>query len=322
MTTARERERAVEVAGGERRPADAIAPRRRRRASQRVAETIGGSSFLAPNLVLLGLILFLPVFSAIGISLQTTNGFGDAIFVGFDNYARLAADPIFWQSTLNTALFAALVVPLSMGIGLALAVLLNSVLPARGIFRTIIVLPMVISGVATALIGVLMFDQNNGILNKLLRASGLGSTPWQSEGPAAFLSVVFVTLWWRVGFNMIIYLAGLQSVEPELYESARIDGAGAGHQFRYITVPMVGPSTLFLMIMNVIYTFQMFDIVYVLTGGGPGYSTSVLVTYAYQNSFVTRDRGHAAAIAIVLLIFTLAFTAVRWRLSRTRDQIG
>ncbi|WP_309615136.1 sugar ABC transporter permease [Salinibacterium sp.] len=306
------------VAGAGTRSGRASRTGRRRRHS----ETLAGYSFLAPNLIILGLFLFIPVGWAAGISLQSTNGFGSGDFIGFENFARLARDPIFWQSAFNTALFTALIVPLSMGLGLGLAVLMNSVLPARGLFRTIIVLPMVISGVATALVGVLIFDQNNGVLNKLLKASGLGAIPWQSGGAAAFASVVLVTLWWRVGFNMIIYLAGLQGVEPELYESARIDGASSWKQFRYVTVPMVGPSTFFLLVMNVIYSFQVFDIVYVLTNGGPGYSTSVLVTYAYQNGFVTRDQGYAAAIGIVLLILTLAFTALQWRFSRTRDQVG
>ena len=301
---------------------DPPSEQRHRRRRRTALDTIAGYSFLGPNLVLIGLFLFVPVGWAFGLSFQRTNGFGAGEFVGLNNYARLVGDRIFWQSALNTGLFTLLVVPLSMGLGLGLAVLMNSVLPARGLFRTIIVLPMVISGVATALIATLVFDQSKGILNKLLGATGLGSVPWQSGGAAAMLSVVLATVWWRVGFNMIIYLAGLQAIEPELYESARLDGAGPWNQFRYITVPMVGPSTFFLLVMNIIYSFHVFDIVYVLTGGGPGYSTSVLVTYAYQNGFVTRDQGYAAAIGMVLLFLTLVLTALQWRFSRTRDQVG
>ena len=166
----------------------------RRRRRRTMFDAIAGYSFLGPNLVLLAVFLFLPVIWAFGISLQNTNGFGDGVFVAFENYGRLLADPIFWQSAFNTLLFTVLVVPLSMAAGLGLAVLMNSVLPARGLFRTIIVLPMVISGVATALIGVLIFDQNNGIFNKLLRFAGLGAIPWQSEGAAALMSLVLVSL--------------------------------------------------------------------------------------------------------------------------------
>ena len=286
-----------------------------------VRSTLAGYAFLAPSLVLLGLFVFLPLGWAFVISLKQTNGFGDGAFVGLANYGRLLTDPVFWRVTLNTALFTIIVVPVSMALGLGLAVLMNSVLPVRALFRTIIVLPMVISGVATALIGVLIYDQNNGIANKLLRVIGLGAIPWQSSGPGAFASVVLVTLWWRVGFNMIIYLAALQGVSPELYESARIEGANGRQQLRYITWPMVGPSTFFLLIMNVIHSFQVFDVIFVLTQGGPGNSTSVLVTYAYTNGFLIRDQGYATAIGIFLLVITLVFTAIQWRVSRTRDLV-
>ena len=286
-----------------------------------VRSTLTGYAFLAPSLVLLGLFVFLPLGWAFVISLKQTNGFGDGAFVGLANYGRLLTDPVFWRVTFNTALFTLIVVPVSMALGLGLAMLMNSILPVRALFRTIIVLPMVISGVATALIGVLVYDQNNGIANKLLRVIGLGAIPWQSSGPGAFASVVLVTLWWRIGFNMIIYLAALQGVSPELYESARIEGANARQQLRYITWPMVGPSTFFLLIMNVIHSFQVFDVIFVLTQGGPGNSTSVLVTYAYTNGFLIRDQGYATAIGIFLLVTTLVFTAIQWRVSRTRDLV-
>lgn len=289
--------------------------------SRRSRESLVGYAFLTPTLILLGLFVLLPLVGAMVISLQKTNGFGAGTFSGLDNYARLVRDPVFWRSTLNTAVFTAIVTPVSMLLGLGVAVLLNSVLPARGLFRSILIVPMAISGVATALIGTLVFDQNNGVLDKMLRSLGLPAMQWQSGSAAAFTSVVLVTLWWRVGFNMLIYLAGLQGINPYLYEAARLDGANGWQQFRYLTVPMVGPSSFFLLIMNVIYSFQVFDIVFVMTGGGPQNATSVLVTYAYDNGFVTRDQGYAAAIGVVLLLATLTFTALRWRSSRNRDPV-
>jgi multiple sugar transport system permease protein len=180
---------------------------------------------------------------------------------------------------------------------------------------------MAISGIATALIGVLLFDENSGLVDKLVRAAGLPAVPWQSNGPAAFVSIVLVTLWARVGFNMLIYLAGLQGISPEIYEAGRLDGAGGWQNFRFLTVPLVGPSSFFLLILNVIYSFQVFDLVFVMTGGGPGNATSVIVTYAYDQGFVTRDQGYAAAIGVVLLLVMLVFTAVRWRTSRSRDLV-
>ncbi|MGB3594798.1 MAG: sugar ABC transporter permease [Ornithinimicrobium sp.] len=282
-------------------------------------ETLAAYGFLTPTFGLLGLFVLVPMVGALLISFQRTNGFGDGTFAGLENYRTLVSDSLFWRSTANTVLFTVLVTPLSMLLGLGIAVLLNSVLPIRGVFRSILIVPMAISGVATALIGTLIFDENSGILDKLLRFAGLPAINWQSGGTAAFASVVLVTLWWRVGFNMLIYLAGLQGVSPEVYEAARLDGANGWQRFRYMTIPMVGPSTFFLLIMNVIYSFQVFDIVFVLTGGGPQNATSVLVTYAYDTGFVVRDQGYAAAIGIVLLLLMLAFTVVQWRVNKSRD---
>lgn len=284
-----------------------------------------GESFVAwllltPNLFLLGLFVLVPLVWAVVVSFQRTDGFGGGVFAGFANYEKLAADPVFWQSALNTVLLTVIVTPLSMGLGLGAAVLLNSVLPARALFRSILILPMAISGVATALIGVLLFDQNSGLIDKLVRAVGLPGISWQSNGTAAFVSIILITLWWRVGFNMLIYLAGLQGVDEELYEAGRLDGAGGWQRFRYLTVPLVAPSSFFLLILNVIYSFQIFDIVFVMTGGGPGNATSVIVTYAYDQGFVTRDQGYAAAIGVVLLLVMLVFTVVRWYTGRSRDQ--
>ncbi len=299
------------------------APQQQRQTPQRGVrgEAIAGYAFLAPQLLLLGIFVFVPLGGAVLLSLQQTNGFGAGVFIGAGNYTRLLTDPVFWRSTFNTALFTAIVTPTSMLLGLGVAVLLNTALPARGVFRSILILPMAISGVATALLGVLMFDQNSGLIDKLLRSVGLPAVPWQSGGVAAFASIVLVTLWWRVGFNMLIYLAALQGLSPELYEAARLDGAGAWQRFHYLTVPMVGPASFFLLILNVIYSFQVFDIVFVMTGGGPRNATAVLVTYAYDNGFGTREQGYAAAIGMVLLLLTLVFTAVEWRTSRTRDLV-
>jgi len=286
---------------------------------RRSGEALAGYAFIAPNYALLGLFVLVPLVGAAVLSLQRTDGFGDGVFTGLDNYARLATDPLFWRAFGNTVLFTVLVTPLSMGLGLGAAVLLDRALPARGLFRSVLIVPMAVSGVATALIGVLVFDQNSGVADQLLRLVGLPSIDWQSNGVWAFVSVVLVTLWWRVGFNMLIYLAGLQNIDPSLHEAARLDGASPRERFRFITVPMVGPSSFFLLVLNVIYSFQVFDIVYVMTNGGPQNATSVLVTYAYENGFVTRDQGYAAAIGMVLLVVMTAFTVVRWRLSRTRD---
>ena len=280
-----------------------------------------GWGFIAPNLILLVLFMFVPILWALGLSFQETKGFGNPEWVGLDNYVRMFTDPVFWQSFGNTIIFTLVTVPIDMIAGLGLAVLVNSVLPARGIWRTIIVLPMVISGVAAGMIAVALFYQSNGLINKVIAALGLPPIAWQSDGTAAMISVMIAAVWLRVGFNMVIYLAGLQGISPELYEAGRIDGANRWQQFRSITVPLVGPSTFFLLIMNVIASFQVFDLIFVMTGGGPGNATSVLVTYAYRNGFQIREQGYGAAIGIVILLITLLFTFIQWKTSRTRDMV-
>ncbi|WP_426517400.1 carbohydrate ABC transporter permease [Diaminobutyricibacter sp. McL0618] len=304
---------------------EGVPPSTRPRAGRRAArfkESLVGWGFATPNLILMAIFLFLPIVWAVQLSFQESNGFGTPTWVGWDNYVKLVNDPVFWQSFGNTIVFTVLTVPITLGGGLGLAVLMNSVLPARGVFRTIIVLPMVISGVASGMIAGIIFYQSNGIINKVLTALGLSPVAWQSEGVPAMISVVIVAIWLRIGFNMIIFLAGLQGISPELYEAARIDGASRWQQFRSITVPLVGPSTFFLLIMNVIASFQVFDLIFVMTGGGPGNSTSVLVTYAYRNGFQIREQGYGAAIGIVILIITLIFTFIQWKTSRTRDLVG
>ncbi|KTR09442.1 sugar ABC transporter permease [Curtobacterium luteum] len=273
-------------------------------------------------MVLLALFVLVPLVGAFVISFQRTNGFGAAEWTGLANYQRLIGDALFWRALLNTVLFTVLVTPISMGLGLLAALLLNSVLPARGFFRSVLITPMAVSGVATALIGVLVFDQNSGVLDALLGLVGISSVQWQSDPTAAFASVVLVTIWWRVGFNMLIYLAGLQGIGPELPEAAMLDGAGWSRRLRSITVPLLGSSTFFLTVLNVIYSFQVFDIVFVLTGGGPRNATSVLVTYAYDTGFVTRDQGYAAAIGMVLLLIAVVFAIAQWRGSGNRDLAG
>lgn len=299
------------------RPATVRGARRRR-----LTEAATAWTFLSPNLLLVGVFLIVPLVLALLLSFQSSSGLGPTSWVGLRNYSDLLNDPVFWRSFLNTLIFCVCTVPVEMALGLGAASLFNTLMPARPLWRTLVYLPMVISGIATALIGTLVFDENIGFANKWLDAVGLGGMSWQTSGGAAMFSVVLVTLWTRVGFNMVIYLAGLQGISPEMYEAAKVEGASAWQRFRMITVPMLGPSTFFLLIMNVVYSFQVFDTVFVLTQGGPGHATDVLVTYAFRNGFETRQQGYAAAIGIVLYVVVMIFTVLQWRLSRNRDTVG
>ena len=301
------------------------AARARGRGGQRWAARLTAVSFLAPNLVLVAIFLVFPLVMSFVISAQKRESLGVPTWVGFDNYTKLLQDDVFWEVLRNTVVFTIATVPTSMAAGLGCALLLNGLLPGRMVYRSIIFLPMVISGVSTGILGLWMFDQYSGFVNKLLEAFGVAGPSWQSSGPWAMTSVVLVTIWVRLGFDMLIYLAGLQGIDPQLLEAASLDGANAWQRFRSIMLPMLGPSTFFLLIMNLIYSFQVFDTVFAMTNGGPDFSTTMLVTYAYKTGFDEHgpgQLGYAAAIGVVIFLITLAITSLQWRFSRTRDTTG
>lgn len=286
---------------------------------------LAAGGFLLPNLVLIGLFLLLPLAYAFVISFQKLGSLGPGEYLGINNYADLLQDGTFWRSMLNTAVFTLASVPVAMALGLGLAVLLNGVLPGRTLFRSIIFIPLVISGISTGVLGAWMFDEYNGFINKFLGIVGITGPNWQSNGGWAMTSIVLVTVWQRVGFDMLIYLAGLQGVSPDVQEAAIVDGSSAWQRFRYVVFPLLGPSTFFLLIMNMIYSFQVFDTVWAMTRGGPGYATTTVVTEAYRTSFDEhgpQQLGYGAAIGVVIYLVTLAITALQWKFSTTRDETG
>lgn len=290
-----------------------------------VHEALVGLAFVSPNLLLLAVFLFLPLVSAVVMSFQDVASFGESSWAGLDNYRRLLGEDVFWRTLVNTLVFTVATVPTSIAIGLGLAVVLDTSVPARAVLRTIIFVPIVISGLVTSLIGLLMFDEGVGMLNGLLRAGGLGDARWQTNGTLAMVSVVVMTIWTRVGFAMVVYLAALQDVPRETHEAAEVDGAGPFQRFRHITVPMLSAATFFLVVMNVIWSFQVFDIVYVMTSGGPGNDTEMLVTYAYDQGFgPTRDFGYGSTIGVVIFLLTLVVVLLRlWRERRdARPEAG
>lgn len=272
--------------------------------------------FMAPNLLLIVVFLLLPLVLAFWIATQRYESLGDPVNIGMSNFVGLTTDPVFWESLRNTVVFTVATVPTGMALGLGIAILLNSVMPARAFFRSVIFLPLVISGVSVGMLGAWIFDQYDGFVNNVLAAFGVSGPSWQSNPGWAMTAVVLVTLWIRVGFDMIIYLAGLQAIDPQLYEAAQLDGAGAWKRFTAITWPMLRSSTFFLVVMNLIYSFQVFDTVFAMTSGGPNNATTMIVTYAYKVGFDEHgpgQLGYAAAVGVVIFAITMVFTLVLWR---------
>jgi len=294
-------------------------PRRGRFGRARVREALTGYAFILPNLALFAAFMFLPLAWTFVLSTQETSGFGPVENVGLDNYDRMFSDPVFWRALLNTIGYAAVSVPLSLAAGLALAMLINKKLPGRGIFRSIYFVPTVISAVAAGLVCQWMFEENVGIVNKVITSLGFGAVQWQSSTIGAIVSVNVTTQWVGIGLYMVIYLASLQGIPREYYEAASVDGASPWRQFRHITLPGLRGATFFLTIYGIIGSFQVFDLIFVLTGGGPGNATEVLGTFAYDRAFETRERGYGAAIGVVLYVLLMIATLVQWRINRRRE---
>ncbi len=317
---------ATAPAAGEASAARTPGPRRRRRSAAQAAPQQGVRTraataylLLAPNLVLFALFLLLPLVAALALSLASTTGVGPTEWVGLGNYERLAGDAVFWRSTANTAVLVLLTVPASLALGLLLAVMLDKPVRGRGLFRTVFYLPYVLSGVVIAIAGRWIFNENIGVVNRVLEAVGLERIAWQSGTVPAFVSVAVMLTWARLGFCMVVYLAGLQGVPRELHEAASIDGASGWQRFRHVTWPLLRPTTFFLVVMMVIECFQVFDLVYVMTGGGPGNATQFLPTYAYAVGFGARQQGLGAAIGMVMYVLVLAGTVLWWRARKAQE---
>lgn len=272
--------------------------------------------FISPNILVFAAFMLFPILFAFYMSFHEWSLIGVPQFNGLDNYVRMVHDELFWQSLGHTVVFTAGTVPTSIALGLAAALLLNRELPARGLLRSVIFLPVIVSGVVTALVAAWIFNDNYGVINSLLKAAGLEPIPWLSSPTWAMPSIIITTLWIRIGFCMVVYLAGLQGIPSEYYDAAQVDGASGWRQFRHITWPLLVPTTFLLLVINVIFSFHVFDLIYVMTGGGPGFSTTVLVQYIYESAFASREMGYASAMGIVLYLLIVVLTVFQWRVSR------
>jgi len=245
----------------------------------------------------------------------------DKPFVGLDNYRYLAEDERFQKSVLNTIYFTGGTVPITMAIGLVLALLLNQPLRFRGVFRTMYFLPVVTPFLVSAILWKWLYDSDNGLINYYLMKGHIIDEPllWLSSQNLAMPAVIIMSIWAGVGFSMVIYLAGLQAIPEELYESAKLDGAGTWARFRYITVPMVRPTTLFLLVMGIISSLQVFTQIFIMTQGGPVDKTTTMLYYVYLWAFKYYDMGYAATLAFALFIMLLVVTVFELRLFRRAD---
>ncbi len=272
--------------------------------------------FVAPALSAIGIFFLLPVAAALLLSLTDFDIYAIADranlrVVGGDNYVRLFHEPLFWIALRNTAVFVVVAGPLSIAASLGAALLVNARwVRFKGVFRTIFFVPVVTTLVAVAVVWRYVYHPRVGLLNYGLSLIGFGPIDWLGDPAWALPAIILMAVWKNFGFNMVIFLAGLQSIPERLYEAASIDGAHGGAQFRGVTLPMLAPTFVFVTVMTVIGYFQLFAEPYVMTRGGPSNSTLSIVLLMYEEGFRWWNIGAAAAIAFVLFVIILLITAL------------
>jgi multiple sugar transport system permease protein len=275
--------------------------------------------FLLPTLILFGVFTFAAVIYAFYLSFHEWNILEpEKPFVGLDNYARLLSDERFGGSIVNTLYFTAVSVPLTMAIGLLIALLLNTQIRARGFFRTLFYLPVVTPLVIAAIIWKWLYSGDFGLINYYLLQLGVIDEPllWLSDPNLAMPAVIITSVWKSVGFAMVVYLAGLQSIPEDYYDAAKIDGAVGWQRLKDITIPLLNSTTLFLAIVNVLGALQVFTEIFIMTNGGPLRRTTTMVYHIYQTAFKNFDMGYASAMAFGMFVLMFGFTLVQLRVMR------
>jgi multiple sugar transport system permease protein len=275
-----------------------------------------GYLFVAP--LILGLLVFTygPVLAAFVLSFTKGDYISTPKFIGLGNYVALWDDKLFWQSLRNTLYYVAGVVPAGMVLSLLLALAMNQKLRGIVFFRTIFFLPTISSSVAISLMWLWIYNPEFGVFNFLLDQVGIKGPAWLSTPQWAMPAVIIMAVWRGLGYNMLIYLTGLQGIPEVYYEAASIDGADSWAKFWNITVPLLSPTTFMLLILSVIGAFQVFEYTYVMTQGGPVYATLTLVLHVYNNAFRNFQMGYASALAYVLFFMLLGLTVLQFRLQR------
>jgi multiple sugar transport system permease protein len=291
-------------------PGSAQARRRKR------AQAVEGYLFAGPWILGFALFTAGAMLFSIWMSLHRWNVLAPPEFVGWENYERaFSRDPLFWKSLVNTAYYSFVSVPLRIMIAMLLAVLLNQQVRGLALFRTIFYLPSVVTGVATAMLWLLLLNPDVGGINHTLRLLGVQNPPgWLTDERWAMPGLILMSLW-SIGTMMLIFLAGLQGVPDELRDAALVDGAGAFARFRHVTLPLLTPTIFFNLVISIIASFQVFTQTFVMTGGGPADATLTYALYLYRNAFEYFKMGYASALAWVLFFLLLALTGLIFRSS-------
>jgi len=270
--------------------------------------------FLAPNL--LGFLVFtmIPIGIGIGMAFFNWDGANEPVFNGISNFARMFRDSQFQNALVVTFLYTALTVPVTIVLSLLVASLLTVNIRLTTLYRSIFFFPYIASIVAVAVVWQFLYHADMGPINESLRSIGIAEPPrWTSSKDTALIAVAIMNIWRSVGYYMVLYIAGIVGIPAVYYEAAAVDGANVWQKFWHITLPMLSPTTFFIVIISIINSFQSFTPIYVMTGGGPGTATQVLVFRIYEEAFVLSNFGYASAMAVVLFLIVLLFTIFQFR---------
>lgn len=272
-------------------------------------------AFLLPNILIFGIFVILPAIFGVYYSLTEWNGIADPVFVGLENFRQILNDPGFWSMLTRTLIYVAVVVPFIVVAALGLAWLLTRKIKFTSFFRTIFYIPVMISFIVAGLMWNWILQKDTGLINYLLSLVSIQPVDWLLDPILANISVIIVTVWARVGFFMVIFIAGLQNISPTLYEAADIDGANGREKFFKITLPMLKPITLLVIILSFIEFFKTFALVVSLTGGGPIDATKYYVQYTYDVGFNLGEFGVGSALSVILFVIMAIITLIQWRVS-------
>lgn len=291
--------------------------RERARARRRRRQNVEGWLFIAPITVGIALFQLVPVLVSVGASFTDWDGLSTPTFIGLGNFKELiTGDPIFVQVLLNTFIFTFVAVPLTVLLALCLALLANLEVRGTAFFRTAFFSPYVMNVVAIGFVWYYIYSPTNGILNQALRMFGIEGPEWLANSSWVLPAIIVVSVWQGVGYPMVILLAGLQAIPAELHEAAKIDGASALNRLRSVTIPLLTPQIFFVFLQQFIASFQVFGLIYVMTQGGPGYSSSVYIFYLWQTAFSQGRFGYASAMAWLVVVLTAVVVGIQWRLQK------
>ena len=285
--------------------------------ASRDREGVAAGLFLLPNLV--GFLIFtaVPVGAAFVLAFYDYDLLLGATFAGLENFREIfTEDEVFRAAFFNTVYFTLVSVPLSVVLGLATAMLVNQAFRGVVVFRSIFLLPYVTVTVALSLVWKWIYLPDVGLINSALGLVGLDGPAWLTSSTWAMPGLIIMSVWKGFGYNMVLFLAGLQGIPEHLYDAAKVDGATPWRRFLHVTLPLLSPTTFFVVVISVISSFQVFDQALIMTGGGPGTATTTLVLYIYQKGFQSFDMGYAAAVALVLFAAIFVFTVVQFLFQR------